>query len=68
MAIRKKCSKTTTDRIRIDVIRQSSREDVAGSTVTTVDLQVRKVLEVAPVSRSLASVLALLAFTSRRQP
>lgn len=68
MDVHRKTSETTADAIRVEVVRRSGKEEVAGSAVTTLDLQVRKVLEVAPVSPSLAVVIAVLAFASGRRP
>lgn len=51
---------------RAGVIKLAGKNDNSGFTPTPLDLQVRKVLEVAPVSQALAAVIAVLAFSPGR--
>jgi hypothetical protein len=51
---------------RVGVIKLTGRNDAQDPTPTPLDLQVRKVLHAAPVSRTLATVIAMLAFSSGR--
>ena len=50
----------------VEVTQLAGKNDFSQSTPCTLDLQVRRVLAVAPVSRSLAKVIAALAFSSGR--
>ena len=53
---------------RVGVTELASKSDFRGSTPTPLDLQVRKVITLAPISPSLAVVIAVLAFSCGRQP
>jgi hypothetical protein len=53
---------------RVEVIDLLGRNDVGKATSNPLDLQVRKVQEVVSVSRPLATVIAILAFSGGRQP
>ena len=52
---------------RVGVTELASRNDFQGSTPTPLDLQVRRVIAITPVSPSLAVVIAVLAFSPGRQ-
>ena len=52
---------------RVGVIELASKSDFRDSTLTSLDLQVRKVISLAPVSPALAVVIAVLAFSDGRQ-
>lgn len=52
---------------RVEVTKLAGKNDCPQSTPSSFDLQVRKVLEVAPVSHSLAAVIAVLAYSSGRR-
>ena len=52
---------------RVGVIELAGRSDCRDSTPTPLDLQVRKVITLAPVSPALAVVIAVLAFSCGRQ-
>ena len=51
---------------RVEVTQLAGKNVFSQSTPSTLDLQVHRVLAVAPVSRSLAKVIAALAFSSGR--
>lgn len=51
---------------RVDVIKLAGKNDITQTTPPHFELQVRKVLEVAPVSHSLAAAIAGLAFSTGR--
>lgn len=51
---------------RVEVTKLAGKNDCSQSTLSPLDLQVRRILEVAPVSRSLAAVIAVLAYSSGR--
>jgi hypothetical protein len=51
---------------RVGVIKLAGKNDSDETTPPLLDLQVRKVLEMAPVSHSLAAVIAVLAFSQGR--
>ena len=53
---------------RVEVIDLLGRNDFRKATPNPLDLQVRKVQEVVSVSRPLATVIAILAFSGGRQP
>ena len=52
---------------RVEVTKLAGKNDCPQSTLSPLDLQVRRVLEVAPISRSLATVIAVLAYSSGRR-
>lgn len=52
---------------RVHVIKLAGNNDIGNFTPTPLDLQVRKVLELAPVSQALAAVIAVLAFSQGRR-
>ena len=66
MAAQRKDPATLAGAGRVGVIKLTGRNDTQDPTPTPLDLQVRKVLQVAPVSRTLATVIAMLAFSSGR--
>ena len=51
---------------RADVKMPVSKDDIEGSTPTTVDLQLRRLLSRYAISRALARVIAEIAFSGRR--
>ena len=66
MALRRKDPAALAGAHRVEVTQLAGKNDFSQSTPSTLDLQVRRVLAVAPVSRSLAKVIAALAFSSGR--
>lgn len=68
MAIQRKDPGAIAVAHRVGVIELASKSDFRDSTPTPLDLQVRKVITLAPISPSLAVVIAVLAYSCGRQP
>lgn len=66
MAVERKDPAALAGAHRVGVFELAGMNDIVQTTPPPLELQVRKVLEVAPVSLSLAAVIAVLAFSTGR--